>query len=222
MSWPSRLRSCQERGSPAIGRAPSLGGSPLHAHGGYLIRLESFVGLELLQLARQALALDGVTGVLPGLQVSVIRRRKVARLAFVGPSTAGPQGVHWYAEHHALPRLLSLAANATVHAYIYDPEQCEQVIAYGNGHRVGGDRVVYDSVELSGEEEMDDAAFTRMRARWPMGHLAYVFGITREELLGIPRVVSGVMLALDAEDADERLERLLPTPQLFRVTTDAA
>ncbi|MBN1203547.1 MAG: hypothetical protein JXB05_01305 [Myxococcaceae bacterium] len=173
-------------------------------------------------MAREALALDGVSGVLPSLHVSVIRRRKVIRLAFVGPTAAGLMDAHWYADHHGLPRLLSRAANATVHAYVYDPRECEQVIAYGNARRVGGDRLEYDSVELSGDEEEDDAAFTRMRASWPMGHLAYVFGLTRDELLGMSRTASSVVLALDAADAEERLERLLPSPQLFRVTPDAA
>jgi hypothetical protein len=148
------------------------------------------------------------------------------RLAFQAPLTTGQHGARWYADHHALPRLLSRAANATVHVYVYDPAECEQVIAYGNGRRVGGDKVSYSDVELSGEEERDDAAFTRMRARWPMGHLAYVFGLAREELLGMPRSTPSVVLALDAandaEDAEERLEVLLPSPQLPRATSDAA
>lgn len=173
--------------------------------------------------------LEGLEGVLPSLHVTVIRRRKVVRLAFQGPFGPGPGDARWYAQHHALPRLLSLAANATVHAYIYDPEECEEVIAYGNGHRVGGDRVSYSDVELSGEEELDDAAFKRMRARWPMGHLAYVFGLAREELLGMPRSASRVVLPLDApldasrvEEMEKRLEELLPSLQLFRATSDAA
>jgi hypothetical protein len=194
----------------------------LEAHGGYLIRIESFTGLELIRLAREALALDGVTGGLPALHVSVNRRRKVVRLAFLGPLMTGRKGAHWYAEHHALPRLLSRAANATVHVYVYSPEEGEQVIAYGNGRRVGGDRVVYDDVEMSGEEEQDDAAFKRMREHWPMGHLAYVFGLSREDLLGLPLVVSSAVLSLDATDAEERLEVLLPGPQISRVTPDAA
>jgi hypothetical protein len=156
----------------------------------------------------------------------VIRRRKVVRLAFQAPLISGARGAQWYAEHHALPRLLSRAANATVHAYVYDPSECEEVIAYGNGRRVGGDRVSYSDVELSGDEEQDDAAFTRMRARWPMGHLAYVFGLAREELLGMPRSTPNVVLALDAandaEDAEDRLEVLLPSPQIPRATSDAA
>jgi hypothetical protein len=178
--------------------------------------------VPLVRLAREALALDGVSGSLPSLHVTVIRRRKVVRLAFLGPRKAGAHGARWHADHHALPRLLSRAANATVHVYAYDPEEGEEVIAYGNGRRVGGDQVVYGDVELSGEEEQDDAAFTRMRARWPIGHLAYVFGLTREELLGLPRAASSVVLTLDAEDTEDRLEGLLPSPQLPRATSDAA
>lgn len=170
--------------------------------------------------------LDGLASSLPSLHVTVIRRRKVVRLAFQAPLITGSRGARWYAEHHALPRLLSRAANATVLAYVYDPAECEEVIAYGNGHRVGGDRVSYSDVELTGEEEQDDAAFTRMRARWPMGHLAYVFGLAREELLGMPRSAASVVLALDAAndegDAEERLEVLLPSPQIPRATSDAA
>ncbi len=203
-------------------RARIFGGSPLEAHGGYLIRLETFRGLELVRLAREALAQDGVSGPLPSLHVSVIRRRKVIRLAFVGPSPGARLDASWYSEHHALPRLLSRASNATVHTYVYEPGEGEQVIAYGNGHRVGGDGVVYADVELSGEEELDDAAFMRLRAHWPMGHLAYVFGVTREDLLGMPRAVPSMVLPLDEADAEERLDVLLPGPQLSRVTPDAA
>jgi hypothetical protein len=201
------------------------GGCPLEAHGGYLIRLETFRELQLVRLAREALVLDGLTGSLPSLHVTVIRRRKVVRLAFMAPIITGQRGAQWYADHHALPRLLSQAANATVHTYVYDPAECEEVIAYGNGRRVGGDRVSYSDVELSGEEELDDAAFKRMRARWPMGHLAYVFGLAREELLGMPRSTPSVVLPLDAandvEGAEERLEVLLPSPQMTRAS-DAA
>jgi hypothetical protein len=182
--------------------------------------------LQLVRLAREALVLDGLIGSPPSLHVTVIRRRKVVRLAFVAPLVTGQRGARWYEDHHALPRLLSKAANATVHAYVYDPTESEEVIAYGNGHRVGGDRVSYSDVELSGEEELDDAAFTRVRARWPMGHLAYVFGLAREELLGMPRSSPSVVLPLDAandaEDPEERLEVLLPSPQMNRATSDAA
>jgi hypothetical protein len=207
-------------GSTVIRRAPFAGGHTLEAHGGYLIRIESFRRLELVQLVREALASEGLAGGLPSLHVAVIRRRKVVRLAFAGPRAPGPS---WYATHGRLPQLLSQAANATVHAYLYEPSAQEQVIAYGNGRRVGGDRVVYDDVELPLPlEEMDEAAFAHMRSRWPLGHLAYVFGLKREELLGLPRVSSSAVLALDAPDVEQRLEILLPSPQAAAAVSGAA
>jgi hypothetical protein len=88
---------------------------------------------------------------------------------------------------------------------------------------VGGDKLVYQDVELPGEaEEMDDAAFSQMRSRWPLGHLAYVFGLKREDLLKLPRITTSLVLSLDAADAEAKLEELLPSPQLSRVTPDAA
>ncbi|QDE98897.1 hypothetical protein [Myxococcus xanthus] len=208
---------------PGIGGAQSPGGLTLQAHGGYLLRLESFGGLELLRLAREALALDGAMGA-TGLKVSVNRRRKVVRLAYVAPFTEGRQGAHWYAAHHALPRLLSRATNAAVQAYVYDPDEGEQVIAYGNGRRVGGERVVYEDVELPVPlDQMDDAAFKHMQERWPVGHLAYVFGLTRKELLRLPRVAPGHELELEGRDAEGAavLEALLPTCQVTLPETDA-
>jgi hypothetical protein len=78
-------------------------------------------------------------------------------------------------------------------------------------------------VELPGAaEEMDDAAFAQLRSRWPLGHLAYVFGLKREDLLRLPRASSSAVLSLDSLDAEARLEELLPSPQLSRVTPDAA
>ncbi|WP_240360775.1 hypothetical protein [Pyxidicoccus caerfyrddinensis] len=156
--------------------------------------------------------------------MTVNRRRKVVRLAYVGPFSAGRQGAHWYAAHHALPRLLSRAANVTVHAYVHDPDEGEQVIAYGNGRRVGGERVVYEDVELPGRpEDVDDAAFKHMQERWPMGHLAYVFGLTRKELLRLPLAVPGRVLALDGSEQDSAsaLEALLPGSQVPHLGPDA-
>ncbi|WP_232293802.1 hypothetical protein [Stigmatella aurantiaca] len=171
---------------------------------------------------REALASEGLSGRLPGLHVSVIRRRKVVRLAFAGPQ-APSAGASWYVAHEVLPQRLSRAANATVHAYLYEPSSKEEVIAYGNGRRVGGDRVVYDEVDLPVPmEEMDDAAFAHMRSRWPLGHLAYVFGLKREELLGLPRASASAVLALDASDVEAQLEALLPSPQVPVLTFDAA
>ncbi|AKF82796.1 hypothetical protein SAMN05443572_106180 [Myxococcus fulvus] len=165
----------------------------------------------MLRLAREALQLDGASGA-TGLQVSVNRRRKVVRLAYVAPFTQGRPGAHWYAAHHALPRLLSRAANTTVQAYVYDPDEGEEVIAYGNGRRVGGERVVYDNVDLpeGRPEDLDEAAFLHMQSRWPMGHLAHVFGLSRQALLKLP--VTGQVLGLEDSTADVEavLESLLP------------
>jgi hypothetical protein len=200
-----------------------LGGRPLEAHGGYLVRLESFLGLGLVRLAREALVSDGVLGGLGALRVSVHRRRKLVRLAYEGLPGAQRHDALWYNEHHALARLLSRAANATVHTYVFEPSSHEEVIAYGNGRRVGGDKLAYEDVELpEGGVEMDDAAFAQMRSRWPLGHLAYVFGLKREDLLRLPWATTRVVLSLDAVDAEAQLEELLPSPQLSRVTPDAA
>ena len=176
-----------------------------------------------MRLAREALVSDGVLGGPGALRVSVHRRRKLVRLAYERSRGAERQSAHWYSEHHALARQLSRVANATVHAYVFDPEAYEEVIAYGNGRRVGGDKLVYEDVELpEATGEMDDAAFTQMRSRWPMGHLAYVFGLKREDLLRLPRITTSLELPLDAMDGEARLEELLPSPQLSRVTPDAA
>ena len=65
-------------------------------------------------------------------------------------------------------------------------------------------------------------SFSQMRSRWPLGHLAYVFGLKREDLLKLPRITTSAVLSLDAADAESRLEELLPSPQLSRATPDAA
>lgn len=185
-------------------------GDSLQSHGGYLVRLETFEGLELVRLAREALALEeGLLGPEACLRVSVSRRRKVIRLAYEGAH--GARGARWYGAHHELPRLLSHAANVTVHAYVFDSSEGEEVIAYGNGRRVGGERLVYEDVELPCEpEELDDVAFAKLRSRWPLGHLAYIFNLTREELLGLPRSPASLLLGLEGEEAFGRLEALMP------------
>jgi hypothetical protein len=187
-------------------------GDSLESHGGYLVRLETFEGLELVRLAREALTLE--LGVLPpgtALRVSVSRRRKVIRLAYEGAHGEGRLGARWYASHHALPRLLSQAANVTVHAYAFDANQGEEVIGFGNGRQVGGERLVYDDVELPCEPgALDDAAFARLRSRWPLGHLAYIFNLTREELLELPHAGASLLLSLEGAEATEGLEPLLP------------
>jgi hypothetical protein len=150
-------------------------------------------GLEFADLAalgRQALALDGMgTGLDCGLQVSAIPRHKVVRFAFDAPFAYGRRGVAWYRAHHALARLLSVSLATTVHAYAFDPDEGECVVGYGNGRKVGGESLRCEEAELPEEAdgELDEAAFQRMKERWPMGHLAYVFGVTRAELLALPR-----------------------------------
>jgi hypothetical protein len=188
-------------------------GDSQEAHGGYLVRLETFSGLELVRLAREALAMDLGAQAMEGagLRVSVSSRRKVIRLAYEGVHEPGRLGAHWYGAHHALPRLLSGAANVTVHAYVLDSREGEEVIGYGNGRRVGGERLVYEDVDLPCEpEDMDDAAFARLRSRWPLGHLAYICNLTREELVALPRASASVLLKLEGSEAGERLEALLP------------
>jgi len=76
---------------------------------------------------------------------------------------------------------------------------------------VGGDRLTYREVELpeAQEGEFDDSAFLRMQARWPLGHLAYVFGMEREQLLQLYRLPE-VRLQLDGSQPEPPLERLLP------------
>ncbi|WP_367616419.1 hypothetical protein [Corallococcus exercitus] len=180
-----------------------------------------------MRLAREALSTDSVPAA-TALRVTINRRRKVVRLAFLGPFSQGRQGAHWYAAHHALARLLSAAANATVHAYVYDADEGEEVIAYGNGRRVGGEKVVYEDAELPCPlEELDDEAFARLQSRWPMGHLAYVYGLTRDELLRIPRAPLARVLPLEGTaagseaDAMASLEALLLGPVQPRAETDA-
>ena len=191
---------------------PHIGGSQLEAHGGYLIRVESLGGLGLLELARQALVQDGA----PAdslLSVSVYRRRKVIRLALDGSHTAGRLGSHWYSEHHALARLLSQAAGVTVHSYVYDPQEYEEVLTFGGGQHVGGERLLYDEVELPEclDGEFDDEAFTRMQARWPLGHLAWVYGVERDLLLQLHRMPGARLSLASATPAEVEppLERLL-------------
>lgn len=188
-------------------------GDTQEAHGGYLVRLETFSGLELVRLAREALRLDlggqDVEGA--SLRVSVSTRRKVIRLAYEGVHEAGRLAAHWYGAHHSLPRLLSGAANVTVHAYVFDPEEGEEVIGYGNGRRVGGEQLLYEDVDLPcAPEALDDAAFARLRSRWPLGHLAYICNLTREELVALPRAAASVLLKLTGSEAGELLDGLLP------------
>ncbi|HUM09936.1 MAG TPA: hypothetical protein VLT82_03200 [Myxococcaceae bacterium] len=177
------------------------------AHGGYLCRLESLEGAELVPLARESLEADGQPSEGAGLLVSVVR--KVVRFAYDGPFTYGRRGAQWYGEHHALASRLSTALGVTVHAYVFDPDELEQVVTYGGGHRVGGDSLVYDQEEID-DAALSEEAFEKLRERWPMGHLGRLLGLTRPELLRLPYAKS-VLVPLDV-DAPPALEPLFPEP----------
>ncbi len=178
----------------------------MEAHGGYLVRPAQLEGLDLLTLAREALLEDGGDPEDCSLLVSTFPGGKVVRLAYDAPHTYGRRGALWYHAHHTLPRRLSELLSSTVHAYVLDPENLEEVASYGAGRRVGGERLRYEDAhlpELDDEEghtphALDDKAFEKLKDRWPLGHLARVLGTTREALLRLPRAPS-VLLPLGPE-----------------------
>jgi hypothetical protein len=177
------------------------------AHGGYVCRLESLEGGEIPRLARESLEADGQPSEGAGLLVSVAR--KVVRFAYDGPFTYGRRGAQWYGEHHALAARLSTAFGVTVHAYVFDPDELEQVVSYGDGHRVGGETLLYDEEELE-DDALSEEAFDKLRERWPMGHLGRLLGMTRAEVLRLPYARS-VLLPLDA-NAPPAVEPLFAEP----------
>jgi hypothetical protein len=188
----------------------------LSAHGGYLLRPESLRSLDLVEVARSALAFEGADPSDAAIQVSVLRSPGVLRVAFDAPFTPyGRRGALWYRDHHAFARLASEHIAGAAHVYAIDADRFESVTSYASGHKVGGDSVVYDEVEMDfGDEDGTDVtAFEEMRARWPVGHLAQVFGLTRDELLHLPWNQS-VLLQLGKGGADEA-ERLRLTALLL-------
>lgn len=181
----------------------------MEAHGGYLVRLERFDAVDLVGIAREALLKDGEDPANASLQISVISRRKVVRLAYDAPHTYGRGGAQWYSGHHAFAMLLSAHAKLTVHAYVVDSD-FEEVVGYGNGRRVGGELLRYEDADLGEDDDMTDADFEKLKSRWPLGHLAYVFGVTRPELLAMPRTPSA-LLPLDGSKSADSLGHLLPS-----------
>jgi len=179
----------------------------VEAHGGYLSRLEQLESSELIRLACQALAEDGQGVHSCSLAVSKVPRRSVIRLAFDSPHTYGRRGARWYEEHHALARLLSRELHTTIHAYVLDPEEFEQVVTYAGGGKVGGERLEYDQVDdpIDGSDE----EFAELNARWPLGYLARILGVTREDLVKLPRAPSA-LLQLDRASPQGTLADLLP------------
>ncbi len=162
--------------------------------------------MSLQGLGRAALEADGQSPAAAALLVSVDTGRKLFRLAYDGPHTYGPAGAQWYREHQSLAASLSSAFGATVHAYAFDPDRFEAVTAYGAGAPVGGETLVYEERDLE-VEELSDEEFEALRDSWPMGRLARVLGLSREELLRLP-YVPGTLLSLEGPEVD--LASLLP------------
>jgi hypothetical protein len=188
--------------STLIHAAPALS-----AHGGYLLRPEGLRSLDLVEVARSALALEGQDPSEASIQVSVLRSPGVLRVAFDAPFTPyGRRGALWYRDHHAFARLTSERIAGAAHVYAIDADTFESVTSYASGHKVGGDSVVYDEVEMDfGDDEGTDVtAFEEMRARWPIGHLGQIFGVTRDELLHLPWNQSVLLPLRDGVDDGER------------------
>lgn len=180
----------------------------MEAHGGYLCRYEDVDVSWLQQVARHALVEDGQLSDDVGLQVTVLGGPALVRFAWDAPFTYGRSGARWYLEHHALARRLSEHLKTALHAYVFDPDELEQVTAYGNGHQVGGELLRYVDVDLPDDED-DEKAFERMKRKWPLGHLAQVLGIAREELIRLPRQ-STVLLDLQGMYTPQPLWQLFP------------
>jgi hypothetical protein len=190
----------------------------MEAHGGYLLRLEDFDSERLVGAARLALAQEGLAAEMDAaLSLTVMPDRKVVRLAFDAPFTYGRMGARWYENHHAFAKLLSRELDTAVHAYVLDPDEMEMVTTYGNGTCVGGERLMYEDFD-PGEAVDDEHQFERVKRRWPLGHLAHVFGLSREELLRMPRAKS-VLLNLDGSTPRTVLADLLPEEHQARLAT---
>ncbi len=187
----------------------------LEPPGGYFVRLDSFEGLDLVWLARQALVSEGLSVDGVALRVGVHRKRKVVHVTYDGPFLHGAGAGRWFVEHHALATLLSCRVPSTVQTWALDPAAFEEVCTWGNGRRVGGERLDYAKVELPEEAESDDVAFERLQRHWPLGHLAYVFGLTRVELLQLARTPT-LRLSLSDGPGVEQLAELLPSASPYR------
>ena len=196
----------------ALRRWESTGDDGHDAHGGYLVRVESFRGLDVAGLARACLALEGVATRGVSLHVTTHPKRKVVRLAYKGGAIpTGSAGARWHSEHQQLAGQLSLRCGAAVQAYALVAGAFEEVVSYGDGRRVGGERLEYADVDLPEEAMVDDEAFAKLQRTWPLGHLAHVFGLTRELLLGLAGL-RGLSIPLDGREGREDLDSLLPGP----------
>ena len=185
----------------------------MESHGGYVCQYEDVDVAWLQRVARRALAEDGKTANDTGLLVTVMGGPRIVRFAWDAPFTYGRAGARWYLSHHALARILSEHLKGTVHAYAFDPDELEQVVAYADGRRVGGEALYYEEAELPDDEAED--AFTRVQSGWPLGHLATVLGIARGELLRIPRQ-SSALVELGNSVEPQPLWQLFPEAIRFR------
>lgn len=176
--------------------------------------MESLRELDVAALARSVLALEGLEPDGVSLQVSVHPRRKVVRLAFRGTEIfEGLRGARWHAQHHLLASQLSLRSGGAVQVYAVIPGELEKVATYGNGRRVGGETLSYDDVELTDAQASDDEAYALLQKSWPLGHLAHVFGLSRDELLGLAGR-PGLLIGLDGAEQVDLQEALLPVDPL--------
>src|SRR4051794_33938949 len=125
----------------------------LSAHGGYLLRPEGLRSLDLVEVARSALRQEGEDPAEASLQVSVLRSPGVLRVAYDAPFTYGRRGALWYRDHHAFARLTSEHTTGAAHVYAIDADTFEAVWSYAKGHRVGGESVVYDELEMDFDDE---------------------------------------------------------------------
>lgn len=180
----------------------------MEAHGGYLCQFSDVDAAWLQTQAKLSLEEDGQGESDAGLLVTVLGGPRIVRFAWDAPFTYGRAGARWYLTHHSLARRLSEHLGVTVHAYAFDPEEVEQVVAYANGRRVGGELIRYEDVEFPDDND-DEAAFTRLQASWPLGHVSRVLGIERSELLRIPRKRSA-LIDLGTELQPQPLWKLFP------------
>lgn len=177
----------------------------VESHGGYLCRYEDIDAAALVSLARQAIADDGEAVSDIALALNVLADPGLVRFSWDAPFTYGRRGARWYLSRHAFARRLSQHLAVTVHTYVFDADELEQVVAWGNGRRVGGDSLRYDAMELP----EDDEAFVRAQSKWPLSHLGRVLGIDREELIRLPRQPT-VLLDLERRLPAEPLWMLFP------------
>jgi hypothetical protein len=168
---------------------PLRGSEPtVEAHGGYLSRYEDVDTAWLARLASAALEEDGVSPDDCGLLITVMPGPRVVRFAFDGGHSYGRAGARWYMHHHSLARRLSEHLSNAVHAYVFDPDDLELVVSYGNGRHVGGETLRYEDAEMPDVDDDDDeSSFELMKNKWPLGHLARVLGVERAELIRLPR-----------------------------------